>query len=439
MLKQFFEVPLIDTGGFSNAVEENAYIPLEPAKFNVVTLAVVEDLLSGYQYFRGSTLYELDSFTVEFNRDFFEYASKFSESESNSFEEFIECFGNSGGEIQKKLQEVLSFPQDEHRGVDEVVGFVLWEVQEDIEALCDYLVVPKKDFLKVFMKTDGLEVDRVFIDSSDLIAYYHRLKSGSIDEDDFKEFISESPMEFTVECHMFFKLCLEEKTLIDMLYKFDLCEHLVNKDDRDEPENKLEELVNRLIESLGHLKTTSEENENKRLDLLRQPTTGILVSEENKTSEIEEPPLSPIGENPGIVSESESPNFICEVDSSGTLTLESTYTLMLDLMPGDEFYVEIVEGKIILKPYDDAENFSLDKEDSDEDLAQKTGYFSLLRNNCSWFVHESVIPPELRLIIDANNDIIIPVFLVRRAHASPSDKYGIKLGRTRIVLEPIRN
>jgi len=31
-----------------------------------------------------------------------------------------------------------------------------------------------------------------------------------------------------------------------------------------------------------------------------------------------------------------------------------------------------------------AENFSLDKEDNDEDLAQKTGYFSLLRNNCSW-------------------------------------------------------
>jgi hypothetical protein len=30
------------------------------------------------------------------------------------------------------------------------------------------------------------------------------------------------------------------------------------------------------------------------------------------------------------------------------------------------------------------ENTNLDKEDNDEDLAQKAGYFSLLLNNCSW-------------------------------------------------------
>lgn len=30
------------------------------------------------------------------------------------------------------------------------------------------------------------------------------------------------------------------------------------------------------------------------------------------------------------------------------------------------------------------ENFSLDKEDNDEDIAKRSGYFSLLRNNCSW-------------------------------------------------------
>jgi hypothetical protein len=244
----------IDTGGFSNAVEEQADIPMEPVVFNVETLILVNDLFSDYQYFRGSTAHKIGGFTVEFNRDFFEYTSKFSKSESNSFEEFKECFGNSVGEIQKKLEEVLSYPRFDHGdGFEDIANSLLYCAQEEIAALCDYLEIPKIEFLKVFVEPDGFIVDRVF-EPSDLIADYHRLKSGTIDEDDFIESLSESPIEFTVECHMLFKLMLEQKALIDMLHTLRFCDHFVVEDDSDEPSSKLEELVNRLVESLGHLK-----------------------------------------------------------------------------------------------------------------------------------------------------------------------------------------
>jgi hypothetical protein len=244
----------IDAGGFSNAVEEQADIPMEPVVFNVETLIVVNDLFSDYQYFRGSTPHKIGGFTVEFNRDFLEYTSKFSKSESNSFEEFKECFGNSVGEIQKKLEEVLSYPRFDHGdGFEDIANSLLFCAQEEIAALCDYLEIPEIEFLKVFVEPDGFIVDRVF-EPSDLIADYHRLKSGTIDEDDFIESLSETPIEFTVECHMLFKLRLEQKALIDMLYKLRLCDHLVVEDDSDGPSTKLEGLVNRLVESLGHLK-----------------------------------------------------------------------------------------------------------------------------------------------------------------------------------------
>ena len=42
--------------------------------------------------------------------------------------------------------------------------------------------------------------------------------------------------------------------MIDMLYAFGICDHLVIEDDSDYPSSKLEELVNRIVESLGHLK-----------------------------------------------------------------------------------------------------------------------------------------------------------------------------------------
>ena len=244
----------IDTGGFSNAVEEQTHIPLEPVVFQVEALIVVNDLFSGYQYFRGSTLHDMGSFTVEFNRDFLEHASKFSASESNSFEEFKECFGNSVGEIQKKLEEVLSAPRFDHGdGFEDIANSLLFCAQDEIAALCDYLEIPKIEFLKAFMEPDGFIFDRVF-EPSELVANYHRLKSGAIDEDVFIKSISESPIEFTVECHMVFKLRLEKKALIDMLYAFGICDHLVIEDDSDYPSSKLEKLVNRIVESLGHLK-----------------------------------------------------------------------------------------------------------------------------------------------------------------------------------------
>lgn len=161
---------------------------------------MVNDLFSGYQYFRESTIHYIGSCTIEFNRDFFECTNKSSESESNSFEEFKECFGNLVCEIHKKLKEVLSFPRCDHGcGCEDIANSLFFCAQEEIAALCDYLEVPKIEFLKVFVEPDGFIVDRVF-EPSDLVADYNKLRSGTIDEDDFIESPSESPIEFTVEC-----------------------------------------------------------------------------------------------------------------------------------------------------------------------------------------------------------------------------------------------
>jgi hypothetical protein len=227
---------------------------MEPPVFRIEALIVVSNLFTDYQCFRGSTLHEIGRFTVGSNSDFLEYTSKFSESESNSFEEFKECFGNSADEIQKKLDEALSFPRFDHGdGLEDIANSLLFCAQEEIADLCDYLDVPRIDLLKVFLEPDGFIIERVF-EPAELIADYHRLKSGAIDEDDFIQSLSESPMEFTAECHMLFNLQLEEKALIELLYASNFCDHLVIEDDSDEPENKLEELVNRLVESLSHLK-----------------------------------------------------------------------------------------------------------------------------------------------------------------------------------------
>lgn len=215
---------------------------------------MVNDLFSDYQYFRGSTPHKIGGFTVEFNRDFLEYTSKFSKSESNSFEEFKECFGSSVGEIQEKLEEVLSYPRFDHGdGFKDIINNLLFCAQQETAALCDYLEVPKIEFLKIFVESDGFIVDRVF-EPSYLVADYNMLRSGTIDEDDFIESLSESPKEFTVECQMLLKPRFDEKALIDILYAFGFCDHLVIEDDSIETSSKLEKLVNRHVESLGRLK-----------------------------------------------------------------------------------------------------------------------------------------------------------------------------------------
>jgi hypothetical protein len=246
----------IDVESFLSVVEGQAHIPLEQVAFHVEALIVVNDLFSGHECFRGSTPHEIGRFTVEYNRDFLENTSKFGESQSNSFENFQECFGSSVGEIQKKLEEVLGRPRFDHgNGLDDIADSLLFCAQDEIDALCDYLKVPKIKFLKMFIEPNGFMVDRVF-EPAELIADFRRLKSGVIDEDDFNESLSELPVEFTVECHMLFSLKLEEKALIDTLYASGFCEHLDNNDDSMESGNKLKELVSRLVESLGHLKSS---------------------------------------------------------------------------------------------------------------------------------------------------------------------------------------
>jgi hypothetical protein len=122
----------------------------------------------------------------------------------------------------------------------------------------------------------------------------------------------------------------------------------------------------------------------------------------NKASDLDKTNPS---DNPPV--QESSPSFICKISHHNTLIIKSVYTHMLDLIPGDEFYIEIVGGRIILKPM---------------------GADSL---------YESSIPKELRIFIDAKNKITIPEFVLRKANASMTGSYEIKLGRDRLVLEPM--
>jgi hypothetical protein len=123
---------------------------------------VVNDLFSNYQCFPGLTHHKIGSFTVEFNRYFLKFTSKFGESESNSFEEFKEYFGSSVGEIQQKLEGILCFPRFDHgNGLKDIANSLLFCAQEEIGDLCNYIELPKIEFFKMFGESDGFTVDRV--------------------------------------------------------------------------------------------------------------------------------------------------------------------------------------------------------------------------------------------------------------------------------------
>ena len=106
----------------------------------------------------------------------------------------------------------------------------------------------------------------------------------------------------------------------------------------------------------------------------------------------------------GVTEDARQLSYICKRRSDGSLVLTKAYTLLLNLLPGDEFYVVLDESNIILRP------FGLDPS------------------------YESSVTNEMRVTIDQANNIFIPSPLVASLSCTADAEFDIKLGRTQIRL-----
>ena len=106
----------------------------------------------------------------------------------------------------------------------------------------------------------------------------------------------------------------------------------------------------------------------------------------------------------GVTEDGRQLSYVCKLRSDGSLVLTKAYTLLLNLLPGDEFYVVLDESSIYLRP------FGLDQS------------------------YESTIADEMRVTIDEGNNIFIPAPLIAPLNCTPYHDFEIKLGRTQIRL-----
>jgi hypothetical protein len=105
------------------------------------------------------------------------------------------------------------------------------------------------------MQRDGFIIDRVFV-PMDIVECFRSHRLGKMDEEEFEEAVSESSIEFEVQCHMVFNFMLDSKTLINALYQNELCDRLDNEED-DDSEAMLDGLINKLIDRIAYLKNSS--------------------------------------------------------------------------------------------------------------------------------------------------------------------------------------
>ena len=226
----------------------------QQATFNVETLIVVNDSDTGRTCIRGSTAYPLGKFQLDLKEEWLDDACKFDEQPSNTFEEFEECFIGQSEEIKNKIIDgILGYPRFDHDdGLQELINYQLSICKDEIDSICAYLEISEKDFCDVLIQRDGFIIDRVFV-PMDIVECFRSHRLGKMDEEEFAEAISESSIEFEVQCHMVFNFILDSKTLINALYQNDLCDRLDTEEGGDSGA-MLDELVNKLIDRLAYLK-----------------------------------------------------------------------------------------------------------------------------------------------------------------------------------------
>lgn len=230
--------------------------PLQ-ATFNLETLIVVNYSNTGHTCIRGSTTYPLGEFQLDLKETWLDDACKFDEQPSNTFEEFEECFIGQSEEIKNKIiDDILGYPRFGHDdGLQETIGNWLSICRDEIESICAYLEISEKDIYGAFIQPDGFVIDRVLA-PTDIIECFRSYKLEKIDKEEFVVAIAESSIEFEVQCHMVFNLISDSQTLINALYQNDLCDRLENEED-DDSGAMLDKLVNKLIDSLAHLKNST--------------------------------------------------------------------------------------------------------------------------------------------------------------------------------------
>lgn len=226
----------------------------QQATFNVETLIVVNDSDTGRTCIRGSTTYPLGEFQLDLKEEWLDDVCKFDEQPSNTFEEFEECFIGQSEEIKVRIiDDILGHPRFDHDdGLQEIFNYQLSICKDEIDSICAYLKISEKDFYGVLIQPDGFIIDRVFA-PMDVVECFRSHKSGKIDEEEFAVAISESYIEFEVQCHMVFDLILDSQKLINSLIVDQFCDQLDNEEG-DDWETILDGLVNKLVDRLAYLK-----------------------------------------------------------------------------------------------------------------------------------------------------------------------------------------
>ena len=107
--------------------------------------------------------------------------------------------------------------------------------------------------------------------------------------------------------------------------------------------------------------------------------------------------LAPEGVN-GITEDGRQLSYICSMRSDRSLILTKAYTLLLNLLPGDEFYVFVDQTSLTLRLFD------------------------------------SNVTDQMRVTVDENNNIFIPPHLLSSINCPDGQDFEIKLSATYIRL-----
>ena len=111
----------------------------------------------------------------------------------------------------------------------------------------------------------------------------------------------------------------------------------------------------------------------------------------------------------GVMEDSRQLTYTCSIQNDGSLILYKPYTLLLDLLPGDKFYVVLSESGLSLRP------FGVDA------------------------VYESTISDNMNVTVDQDNNILIPPSTLGPLGCSAGQDFEIKLGRSQIRLVLVQN
>jgi hypothetical protein len=201
------------------------------ALFKCEAQIIINDSVTGQEWARMASDHSLGQFSLPLSRDLLEELILYHDSPSQSYESFCNAFASHAIRIKQEIKNVLDRPWfEDDDGLDVIIDtYDLYLPTSEIKTLCNYLEIPERDFYKSLIVCEGFEIDGICcLEEDALVRDFNSLKSGDITEEEFVVELSDTPVEFTVSCYMFFHLTRDIDQLADALY--DLGEFLVEKD-----------------------------------------------------------------------------------------------------------------------------------------------------------------------------------------------------------------